>query len=1082
MPTPLQHCPATLRIGMKFLTLLLFSLAAFAQTDSASLRVLIEDPSQSAVSGAKVTLVNKSNGLRAEGASNADGYATFSPIVRGTYDIEVAQAGFKNVKLSDVIINVDERRLVRVRLDISNVSETVEVSANVATIQTEQGSLGQVITGRTAVELPLAGRRYTELALLTPGVAPSTLNPTTRGPGWFVSNGNYHTQNNFLLDGIDNNQGTQNAQALSAQVVQPSPDEIAEFKVQTNAFSAEFGRSAGGVVNVSIKSGGNDMHGAAWYYNRDSALAARGWTNNLNNIPKNNLKWNQYGGTFGGPIKKNKLFYFGAYEGFRQEFADSGQTTVPTVAQKRGEFGALAIVDPTNNAPFANNVVPASRFDALGKKVVDLYPDPNQPGMFQNGRPSNNYNLQLPGQEDTHKFSTKFDYNLSERDQIMGRFSYLRQKFLREPIFPGLADGVGNQGAQFNENRSLALSWNRTISPNIVNNLRYGNNATFAEFAHATATGQKADAFGFRGFPAEMLQVGGLPLINPTNYNQLGTRNFRPQFQRPILNQIVDVVSIQAGRHTIRTGFELRLKDNRFIDVTRRSPAYNFLGRYTGDGMSDLLLGLPESVQLNTVPEVQQLQEAYSAFVQDDWKVSRTLSLNLGLRYEYTTPFYGNGQNVNINFNPATSGLIRASDDDKYLTTPDRNNFGPRLGFAWQAMPEKLVIRGGYGIFYNTEDIFGSEANLPLNPTQLVQATLLRVGTGPAPVRISDPIPNGVLSQFDSRNVALRTREREQRSGLIQQFNVALQYQIDRTSMFELAYVGNRGSNLFALYERNQTPFGVDGSVPANRPFPTWQGIQTGASRAKSWYNGLQTKYEHSFARGLYALASFTWASALDEAGTWDANASPQFLDQFSVERARMNQTPKLLYTTAVTYELPFGRGRKFGSNWNRATDAFLGGWKFSSIVNWRTGLPINVGLNGNGIDPRTGQRYVFFNRNGGGLRPNRTGEANSGIDPKTDRFAFLSPTAYQVQAVNTPGNAARNTAYGPRFFNTDFNLSKAFAITERHRVDIRWEVFNMFNTVNFDNPQTTYGNTNFGWITTARTPRIMQMAIRYQF
>jgi outer membrane receptor protein involved in Fe transport len=1067
---------------MRLLSLLLLALAAFAQTDSATLRVLVEDPSQSAVAAAKVTIVNKSTGLRLENTSNADGYATFSPIIRGTYDLEVANAGFKSVKLSDVIINVDERRLVRVRLEISTVSETVEVSANVASIQTEQGALGQVISGRTAVELPLAGRRYTELALLTPGVAPSTLNPTTRGPGWFVSNGNYHTQNNFLLDGIDNNQGTQNAQALSAQVVQPSPDEIAEFKVQTNAFSAEFGRSAGGVVNVSIKSGANDVHGSAWYYNRDSALAARGWTNNLNNIPKNNLKWHQYGGTFGGPIKKNKLFYFGAYEGFRQQFADSGQTTVPTIAQKRGEFGALAIIDPTNNQPFPNNVVPAARFDALGKKVADLYPDPNQAGQFQNGRPVNNYNLQLPGQEDTHKFSTRFDYNLSDRDQIMGRFSYLRQKFFREPIFPGIADGVGNQGAQFNENKSLALSWNRTFSPTIVNNLRYGYNSTFAEFAHATATGQKADAFGFRGFPAEMLQVGGLPLINPTNYNQLGTRNFRPQFQRPILNQIVDVVSIQAGTHTIRTGFELRLKDNRFIDVTRRTPAYNFLGRFTGDAMSDLLLGFPESVQLNTVPEVQQLQQAYSAFVQDDWKVSRFFTLNLGLRYEYTTPFYGNGQNVNINFNPATGGLLRANDDDKYLTTPDRNNFGPRLGFAWQAMPEKLVVRGGYGIFYNTEDIYGSEANLPLNPTQLVQATLLRVGTGPAPVRISDPIPSGVLSQFDSRNVALRTRERDQRSGLIQQFNLAVQYQINRSSTFEVAYVGNRGRNLFALYERNQTPFGVDGSVPANRPFPQWQGIQTGASRARSWYNSLQTKYEHNFSKGLYALASFTWAAALDEAGTWDAGASPQFLDQFSVERGRMTQTPNLNYTTALTYELPIGRGRKFGNDWNRVTDAFLGGWKFSTIVNWRTGLPINVGLNGNGIDPRNGQRYVFFNRNGGGLRPNRVGEANTGIDPKTDRFAFLSPNAYQVQAVNTPGNAARNTAYGPGFFNTDFNLSKGFSITERQSFDIRWEVFNLFNTVNFQNPQTTYGNTNFGWITGAREPRIMQMAIRYRF
>lgn len=1069
-----NRCEALLGYAVKMRFLLgmfLVGGALFAQTDSASLRVLIEDSTSSSVEGAKVNLSNRGTGTKVQMLSSGDGYAVFSPIQRGVYDIEVVQSGFKTVKLNDVAINVDERRLVRVTLEVSAVSETVEVTANVASIQTEQGSLGQVISGRTAVELPLAGRRYTELALLSPGVAAGTLNPTTRGPGWFVANGNYHTQNNFLLDGVDNNQGTQNAQSLSAQVVQPNPDAIAEFKVQTNSYSAEFGRSAGAVVNVSIKSGSNETHGTGYYFNRNSALAARGWTNNLQNVPKNNLKWDQYGGTVGGPIVKNKLFYFGAYEGFQQNFADTGITTVPTAGQRRGEFGALNIIDPATNLAFPGNTIPASRFDALAKKVIDLYPEANLPGSFQNGRPVNNYSLQRDGKENTHKFDTRGDYNLNENHQILGRLSYLRQKFNRDAIFPGLADGVGNQGSQFNRNWSLATAWTYTISPRMVNTLRYGNNNTFAEFAHATVDGQKADEFGFKGFPAEMLQVGGLPLINPTNYNQLGVRNFRPQFQSPKLNQVVDTVSLSAGKHFVRGGFEVRLKDNSFVDVTRRSPAYNFAGRFTNDAMADLLLGFPESVQLNTVPEVKQLQQAYSFFGQDDWKISRRLTLNLGLRYEYTTPFYGSGTNKNINFDPAAGALVFTSDDDKYLTTPDRNNFGPRIGFAWQAIEEKLVVRGGYGIFYNTEDIYGSEANLPLNPPQLIQPTLQRVGTGPAPVRLSDPLPDGVLSNFDSRNIALRTRERDQRSGRIQQFNLALQYRVTQASTFEVAYAGNRGTNLFALYERNQTAFGVDGSVPANRPFPQWQGIQTGASRAKSWYNALQTKFEHNFSGGLYALASFTWASAIDQAGTWDAGSSPQILDRFDLENGRMTQTPNLQYTTAVTYELPFARGH-----------AVLGGWRVSTIVNWRTGLPLNVSLNGNGIDPATGSSYRFLNRNGGGLRPDRVGEANTGIDPKTDRLNFLSAAAYRVQAVNTPGNAARNTAYGPRFFNTDFNLSKEFRLTERQSFDIRWEAFNLFNTVNFQNPATTLGNTNFGSITAARDPRIMQLAVRYRF
>ncbi len=1069
--------------GILLPAVLLAALTAFGQTDSASLRVLTQDQADAAVAGARVVLRNTGTGVTVEGTTSEDGYSSFSPIQRGAYEMEVAKTGFKTFKLNGLQINVDERRLVRVKLEVASVSETIEVTERAITTQTEQASLGQVISGRTAVELPLAGRRYTELALLAPGVANGNLNPVTRGPGWFVSNGNYHTQNNFLLDGVDNNQGTTNAQSLSAQVVQPSPDSIAEFKVQTNSYSAEFGRAAGGVVNVSIKSGTNQVHGSGWYFNRDSALAARGWNNNLLNLPKPELNWNQFGGTVGGPILANKLFYFGAYEGFRQNFAETFLVTVPSAEQKRGVFG-LDILDPSTNAPFPNRTVPASRFDALGKKLVDLYPDANQAGQVQAGRPANNFGAQRPGTENTHKFDTRSDYYINERHQIMGRFSYLRQKFFREQLFPGIADGVGNQGSQSNNNQSLALMWTGTLSPTVVNTARYGFNRTFAEFAHATVDGEKADAFGFRGIPADLLQVGGLPLISPTNYRELGTRNFRPQFQRPLLNQFLDTVSIAAGKHFLRTGFELRLKNNTFIDITRRTPAYSFQGRYTNDAMSDLLLGLPEAVQLNTVPEVNQLQNALSFFVQDDYKVSPTLTLNLGMRYEYTTPFYGNGTNVNVNFNPANQGLLIAGRDgnDKYLVTPDRNNFGPRLGFAWQMIPEKLVLRGGYGIFYNTEDIYGSEANLPLNPPQLIQANLIRVGNGPAPIRVSDPIPAGVLSNFDSRLVTLRTREREQRSGLIQQWNVAVQTQVTRASTFEVAYVGNNGRNMFGLYERNQTPFGVDGSVAANRPFPLWQGIQTGASRAKSRYNAFQTKFEHNYSGGLYVLASYTWASALDQVGAWDSGASPQLLDNFDAEWGRMAQTPNHRYTTAVTYDLPFGRGRKMGSNWNRATDLVIGGWKVSSIVSWRSGLPINVGLNSNGINPATGQAYRFLQRNGGGLRPDRVGDPNTGVSPKDNRFNFLSMSAYRVQALNTAGNAARNSAYGPRQFNTDFAIRKEFRITERQAAEFRWESFNVFNTVNFNNPASTFGNTNFGAITSAGDARVMQIAVRYQF
>jgi hypothetical protein len=1060
-------------------------LALLAQTDTGSIRVFVEDKSNAAIPAVKVTVLNTATGVETAGETQADGYATFTPLQRGTYSVRALKAGFKNVNVSGVTLNVDERRLIRVMLDVASLNETVEVTAAVAALNTEQGTQAQVISGRDAVELPLAARRYTELALLSPGVANSTLTPVTRGPGWLVANGNYHTQNNFLLDGVDNNQGTTNAQSLSAQVVQPSPDSIAEFKVLTNSFSAEYGRSAGAVVNVALKSGTNEMHGSGWLYNRDRALASTPWTNTTNSIvnPKPQLKWNQFGGTFGGPAIKNKLFYFLDYEGFLQDFADSFVTTVPTADEKAGRFARL-VRDPAtaNRDPFAGNVIPTNRIDTLATKVVQLYPAGNtNPALDSAGRPRNNYAVIRDGKESTHKYNTRGDFFQSERDNFNVRFSYLRQFISRQPIFEGIGDGVGNQGTQYNNNQSFGFAWNRNVSSKVVNTLRYGVTRTYAEFAHATAGGQKADEFGFRGIPVELLQVGGLPLMDVSNYNSLGTRNFRPQFQRPWLNHLLETVSIVTGSHQIKAGFDMRLKNNTFIDITRRTPAYSFQGQYSADALGDLLLGLPERLTLNTVPTVNQLQQAWAGFFQDDWKVNPRLTLNLGLRYEFTTPFYGSGENENINFNPSTGNLIFANQDDRYTITSDRNNFGPRLGAAYQILPGRLVLRGGYGIFYNGEDPYGSEANLPLNPPQLIQINLLRTGLTP-PVRLSDPVPANALTSFNTANVALRTREQQNRSGLIQQWNIALQNQIGQNNSFEVAYVANRGRNLFALWERNQTNFGVDGNIPANRPYPQWQGIQTGSTRSRSQYDSLQAKFERRFSKGLFALVSYTYASALDESGAWDAGASPQFRDDFRAELGPMSQLSRHRLTIADTWEIPFGKGRLFGNNWNRAVDALLGGWQMSHIVTWRTGLPVNVSLAGTGIDPATGRAYQFLARNGGGLRPNRIGDPQTGIDPKVDRFRFLNPAAFSVQPINTPGNSQRNVAVGPGLFTLDMTITKRFTLTERMSFDLRGEAFNLLNTVNFFNPNGSFGGATFGNITNARDPRQMQLAARFRF
>jgi hypothetical protein len=1085
---PLSVGAAGLR-ALGLVLALILPQAAFAQTDAGTLRILVSDESQAVVPGANVDVVNAATGVTRSAVSDASGFGQFSPLPRGLYTVRVSLAGFRTVEVSAVRIDVNERRFLPVTLAVATTSEVVEVVSRAAVIQTEDGSLGQVIKGEVAVELPLAGRRYTELALLVPGTAASTMTVETRGPGWFVSNGNYHTQNNFILDGFDNNQGTQNAQSLSAQVVQPSPDAIGEFKVQTNSFSAEFGRSAGAVVNVSLKSGTNETRGTAFYFNRDKALAATSWRANLIGAPKEDLQWHQGGSTIGGPIVRNKTFYFGSYEGFRRNFSNTFLVNVPTAAQRAGVFNTT-IRDPRTGLEFPNNTIPRDRWDPLGARLLDLYPQPNLPGRSAaGGRVIENYGVQRPGRENTHKSDLRFDHSLGSTDRLMARYSFLQQDIYRDALFEGLGDGVGNQGEQFNRNQSFGLGWTRIVGSRMVNEARVGYNRTHSRFAHATANEQTAAEFGFRGLPDFMGTTGGLPLISPANYNPLGTRNFRPQYQNPHHWQFQNTLTLALGAHAVRSGVEVRVKNNELVDVVRRTPSYSFTGQVSGESIADLLLGVPRELAATTLPVVDWAQQAYAAFVQDDWKVRPNLTLNLGLRYEYTTPFYGAGDNKNVNFDFATAQLIQATDDNPYLMDPDRNNFAPRLGFAWQATPERVVVRGGLGVFYSMEDMRGSEGIIALNPPALVQAALVGTGNG-SPIGLSDPFPAGFLSNFNPSNVSVKARERNQQAATVYQWNVATEVLLPFQTTMEVAYVGNVGRNLLTIVPVNAVDFGRDGSVPANRPYPGWQQIENNITRGQSTYHSLQAKVERRLSKGFYALASYTYARAEDEVGAWGAGGSgvqaqvkPDLsnVDQaLRGERGPNGQIPRQRFTFTEVWQLPIGRGRSVGANMPVLADAVLGGWQMSTIWTLRSGLPVNVSLAGNGVDPNTGLSYAFLNRNGGSLRPNLVGNP-AGADASVNRLAFLDPRAYALQPVNTPGNAPRNSAWGPGSFTVDASLVKRFAFGER-RADLRIEAFNLLNRTNYQNPASTWGLANFGVISDAFDPRVVQVALRFAF
>lgn len=1079
--------------GMAALLVLLLPAVARAQMDAGSLRALVTDQSAGVVPGASVTLTNAATGVVQTSVSDGEGYVNFTPLQRGSYNLRVELSGFRTRDITAITVDVNERKFLRVALDTGGVAETVEVTASARTLQTEEGSLGHVIRGEIATQLPLAGRRYTELALLVPGATPSTMTLDTRGPGWFLVNGNTQTQNNFMLDGFDNNNGTQNAQSLSSQVVQPNPDAIDQFKVQTNSFSAEFGRSAGAVVNVSIKSGTNAPRGSAWFYNRDASLASTSWNAIRNNLPKDDLAWNQGGATFGAPIVRNKLFYFGSYEGFRRSFTQSGVVSVPDATVRTGVFPS-AVIDPQTGQPFPGNTIPQSRWDPLALKILGAWSAPNRPGTTSAaGINTNNYAYQAPGTERTHKLDLRSDFVRSANDRFFVRYSTLRQRIYRDQILEGIVEQAGNQGEQYNLNHNIGVSWNRLFG-RFVNELRIGYTSTNARFAQPTATGMKADEFGFRGLPASQLTTGGIPAISVSNYSQVGIRNFRPQFQEPRALQLLDTASALLGRHTLKVGVEARRKKDVALDAERVSPAYTFNGTFTGNALADFMLGAAQSYVAVTNTVVDYRQEAYAAFFQDDFKVSPTITANLGVRYEYTTPMYGHGEYVNINFDPSTGQLFSADGQDRYAQDVDRNNFAPRLGLAWQIKPEKYVLRAGYGIFYSGEEIHGSDDMMVFNPPQVIRAQLNASGTGPSAtpaIRLSDPFPSTLLSNFNSTTVSVRAHERDWNMPQVQQWNVALETLLPWQSSVEVAYVGNRGSNQIVGLPLNAVQWGQNGAVAANRPYPQWQQISMFFTAAQSKYDSLQLKLEKRQSHGLYLLGSYTFANALEEAGAWGAgghtiqdNVLPDYSNLDGVLRAARGpntQVARHRLTFTQVWQLPIGRGRAIGGNMSPVLDAVIGGWQVSSVTSLRSGMPVDVTLAASGTDPATGLPYSFLNRNGGGILPNATGVDPNSNSSTDDPLHWLNPAAYAVQAINTPGNAKPVSAWGPGARTTDLSLVKRFTFTG-FTADLRAEAFNLFNTVNFNNPSGSFGSASFGQITSAGDPRIIQVAVRLGF
>ncbi len=902
-----------------------------------------------------------------------------------------------------------------------------------------------------------------------------------------------------MLDGVDNNAyGTSN-QSFSSQVVQVSPDAVQEFKVQTNTYSAEFGRSGGAVINASYRSGTNDFHGNVWEFHRNTVLNAVGFFKPAGGV-KPPLIRNQFGFTFGGPIIKDRTFFFLDYEGFRQIQKNLVFSTLPTQAQRYGIL-TVNVLDPLTGALYsAGTPIPMTSF---ARKVLNDLPALNVPGSTV----SNNYQELVLNRSFNDKFNIRLDHNLNSQLNLFARISHRKSNAFEAPNIPGPSGS--NQNGQVNVlNQQLATGATYVLSNASTLEFRLGISRIEAGKKPPLSGGPSMrELYGITGLPEDRTITGGLTTQTIAGISQLGRQATNPQFQNPFsVNPRVNY-SFALGRHSIKTGYEY-LSVN--TDVQDTNPLMG-LDMYAGQfsrptgaaannlfSLADFMFGARSQYELADLLVVNLRQRLHFAYLQDDFKVNSKLTLNLGVRYEYATPIYED-QNRLSNYDPVTNSIILARDGSLYnrsLVDPDRNNFAPRLGFAYN-LYDKTVIRGGYGMGYIYFNRIGTANLLATNFPQITRAnipqnpTLPRcVGseTGLALERCFRPTQAGYPSGLPN-NVTLYF-PRDSKTAYIQNWQLSVQRELTPNMLIDVAYVGNHAVKLILLADLNQARPNNPGEnllVNDRRPIPGFRSISVVLPAAFSNYHALQVKFERRFTKGLYILNSFTWSKAIDNVSQVleepnGNTGTPQNIYNLAADRGLSPFDQPINNTTSFVWELPIGKGRAFASDLSGVLDAFIGGWTVSGVNTMTSGQTINLRYAPSAQASVTANLPSFLG--GVALRPNISGPV---LAPKGERTIdnYFNRNNISIPSVNQPfGNAGRNIARSDSFYQLDFSLQKNFAlpITEATRLEFRAEFFNLFNKTNFGAANPDRGAGAFGMIRTTFPARQIQFALKFSF
>lgn len=1118
------------KLGLAIVILLALTMPLWGQIDRGAIVGTVRDSAGAVIPGATVSVTNKETGVALTTTTNSDGTYQVLALIPGTYTVGAAATGFSKQIQSGVVIHVQSRLAVNFTLSVGAVKQEVVVTTPPELLQTQTAAVGRVIDQRQIVDLPLNGRRYSDLALLEPGVQ-KYYNAANPAPDRFSSNGNLELQNDFLLNGIDNNSNSENLQEFSVQVVQPPPDALQEFKVQTRTYSAEFGASAGAVVNATLKSGSNQFHGDLWEFVRNNVFDANTFFNNKNGVPVGRFAQNQYGGTIGGPIIKDKTFFFFDFQKLADRQSETIDSTVPTPLMKQGNFTELPPNSSLTPSPVAGqagcvsaNIIKSTCIDPVGSKLLAVFPDPNIPGLVAlQGTPGSwtggsNYQYTAVVPDDTWSLDGRLDQQINEKNHLFGSYSFYHVSRQDPPWTSNPLAGNGNFATQYRiRDQQVALSLNTTLSNSLLNELRVGFNR---EYAHSDPIGvtlgtSAASQFGLNGIPVGP-NTAGLPPININGLVRLGTSPWRPQWQIAQSWELLESITKLTGRHSIVAGYQYLHKSDNFLDIESPQGQITANGIYTEGGsfgVPDFLLGDIDSISFTTPLVVHDYNVGHAFYAQDIWQARRTLTINYGLRYELFSPTL-NHQNELTNFSPANGGsLVTATSGSWYqrsLIHPDYNNFAPRIGFAYHPV-SRLVFRGGYGVFYQPTNRIGSEAMEALNPPWLLNANLGQGLGSTTPVMFLDtgfPSADFTPALVTLPGLQIRAQDPNQRTSYVEQTSFGPEIQLTQSMMLSVNYVGNWGRKMNRLRNANQ---GVVTAINNGTPtiaFPyanlntvmtapagvgTHAFLELATNDGNTDYNALEVSLRHTFTHGVAFNLNYTWSHNLANfVDNLTGGAFPQNAYNYGNEMSNSPFDVENRFVSDVIWQLPVGRGRAYLAHTSRATDLALGGWQFNAIVTAQSGSPFDIsGPDQTSTAPSGGQdTYANCLSNpfaGATTNPSSYVIGGGGF--------FMNPTAFSIPAIGQFGTCAPRLLHGPGLSDVDLSLFKEFRLTESKRFEFRAEFFNAFNHPNFANPSSYIGSPgSFGKVFGTLAPilgnnsggpgdpREIQLALKFYF